>query len=293
MAVDEASELLRAADAPVLRAPRALPAKALRSRLLLLGPAFVAAVAYIDPGNFATNFAAGGDRRLRPGLGRRRGEPGGRPRAEPVRQARPGDRARPAGALPRPVPRPVVRLLWAQAELVAMATDVAEVIGGAIALQILFGMPLLLGGLVTGAVAFALLGLQTRRLPAVRARGRGPARRGRRRVRVRRPARPHRRRPPRPGLRAPVAARRGRRRRDRHPRRDRDAARHLPPLRPRRAPPRPPAAGARRAARRTAARPAVPADRHRARPRRRGAGQPRHARGGRRPARRLERRRPT
>jgi manganese transport protein len=57
-------------------------------------------------------------------------------------------------------PRQLVWLLWAQAELVAMSTDVAEVIGGAIALQILFGMPLLLGGAVTGAAAFALLALQ-------------------------------------------------------------------------------------------------------------------------------------
>ena len=160
MAVDEASELLRAADVPVLRPRRALPAKALRSRLLLLGPAFVAAVAYIDPGNFATNFAAGGIAGyalvwvvvaanvvavLVQSLSAKLGLATGRDLAELCR-----DRY-PAG---------VVRLLWAQAELVVMATDVAEVIGGAIALQILFGMPLLLGGLVTGAVAFALLGLQ-------------------------------------------------------------------------------------------------------------------------------------
>jgi manganese transport protein len=56
--------------------------------------------------------------------------------------------------------RPVVLLLWAQAELVAVATDVAEVVGGAIALQLLTGLPLLAGGLVTGVVAMALLALQ-------------------------------------------------------------------------------------------------------------------------------------
>src|SRR5690606_2383970 len=52
---------------------------------------------------------------------------------------------------------------WAQAELVAMATDVAEVLGGAIALNLLFGLPLLLGGLITGAVSLALLVLHSRR----------------------------------------------------------------------------------------------------------------------------------
>jgi manganese transport protein len=51
---------------------------------------------------------------------------------------------------------------WLQAELVAMATDLAEVVGGAIALNLLFGLPLLTGGLITGAVAFLLLALQSR-----------------------------------------------------------------------------------------------------------------------------------
>ncbi len=59
-------------------------------------------------------------------------------------------------------PRPVTRGLWVQAELVAMATDLAEVIGGAIALHLLFGLPLLTGGLITAGVAFALLSLQGR-----------------------------------------------------------------------------------------------------------------------------------
>jgi hypothetical protein len=57
-------------------------------------------------------------------------------------------------------PRPVTRGLWVQAELVAMATDLAEVIGGAIALHLLFGLPLLTGGVLTAVVAFALLALQ-------------------------------------------------------------------------------------------------------------------------------------
>jgi manganese transport protein len=52
--------------------------------------------------------------------------------------------------------------MWVQAELVAIATDLAEVIGGAIALHLLFGIPLFLGGVITGIVAFALLALQGR-----------------------------------------------------------------------------------------------------------------------------------
>jgi len=52
--------------------------------------------------------------------------------------------------------------LWAQAEVIAIATDLAEVLGGAIALRLLFGLPLLAGGVITAAVAFALLGVQSR-----------------------------------------------------------------------------------------------------------------------------------
>ena len=57
---------------------------------------------------------------------------------------------------------PVVWGLWGQAEAVAMATDLAEIIGGAIALNLLFGIPLFSGGVITGAVAFGLLALQGR-----------------------------------------------------------------------------------------------------------------------------------
>ena len=52
---------------------------------------------------------------------------------------------------------------WAQAELVAIATDVAEIIGGAIALRLLFGLPLVVGGIITGLVSLALLTLGDRR----------------------------------------------------------------------------------------------------------------------------------
>ncbi len=59
--------------------------------------------------------------------------------------------------------------MWVQAELVAIATDLAEVIGGAIALNLLFGIPLFAGGVITGIVAFALLALQGRGYRPVRA----------------------------------------------------------------------------------------------------------------------------
>ncbi len=134
----------------------------LRGRLPLLGPAFVAAIAYVDPGNFATNFSAGAQfgyqllwvivvanvmAMLIQSLSGKVGLATGRNLAELCR-----DR----------FPRPVVRGLWVQAELVAMATDLAEIIGGAIALNLLFGIPLLTGGAITAAVAFALLALQGR-----------------------------------------------------------------------------------------------------------------------------------
>ena len=128
----------------------------------LLGPAFVAAIAYVDPGNFATNFSAGAEfgylllwvivaanvmAMLIQSLSGKIGLATGRNLPELCREH---------------FPRPVTRGLWVQAELVAMATDLAEVIGGAIALNLLFGIPLLTGGLITAVVAFALLALQGR-----------------------------------------------------------------------------------------------------------------------------------
>src|SRR4051795_9453330 len=126
------------------------------------GPAFVAAIAYADPGNFATNFTGGATlgyqlvwvivaadlmAMLIQSLSAKLGLVTGRDLPELCRAR---------------FPRPVVRGLWVQAELVAMATDLAEIVGGALALNLLFGLPLLAGGLVTGAVAFLLLALQTR-----------------------------------------------------------------------------------------------------------------------------------
>ena len=138
------------------------PVRALRAAPPLLGPAFVAAIAYVDPGNFATNFAAGSQfgylllwvivaanltAMLIQSLSAKLGLATGRNLPEVCR-----DR----------FPRPVSIGLWGQAEIVAIATDLAEVIGGAVALNLLFGLPLPLGGLVTGVVAFGLLALQER-----------------------------------------------------------------------------------------------------------------------------------
>jgi len=133
-----------------------------RGGLPLLGPAFVAAIAYVDPGNFATNFSAGTEfgylllwvivaanlmAMLIQTLSAKAGLATGRNLAELCRDH---------------FPRPVSRGMWVQAELVAIATDLAEVIGGAIALNLLFGIPLFTGGLITGVVAFGLLALQGR-----------------------------------------------------------------------------------------------------------------------------------
>ena len=133
-----------------------------RGTVPFLGPAFVAAIAYVDPGNFATNFSAGASygflllwviiaanliAMLIQTLTAKLGMATGRDLPEMCRDT---------------FPRPVSRFMWVQAELVAIATDLAEVIGGAIALNLLFGIPLFTGGLITGVVAFALLALQRR-----------------------------------------------------------------------------------------------------------------------------------
>lgn len=132
----------------------------------LIGPALVAGVAYLDPGNVASNMSAGAQygyllvwvvvvgnvmawliQYLSAKLGVVTGE-----------------------SLPQVLGKRIHnrwarRAYWVQAELVAMATDLAEVIGGAVALNLLFGLPLIWGGLITGVVSLALLSLQTRRGP--------------------------------------------------------------------------------------------------------------------------------
>ncbi|WP_231993804.1 Nramp family divalent metal transporter [Mycobacterium sp. 852002-50816_SCH5313054-b] len=135
----------------------------LRSSWYLLGPAFVAAIAYVDPGNVAANVSAGTQfgylllwvivaanvvaglvQYLSAKLGLVTG------------------RSLPA-AIGKGMSRPMRLTFWGQAEITAMATDVAEVIGGAIALRILFGLPLPLGGIITGMISLLLLAIRDRR----------------------------------------------------------------------------------------------------------------------------------
>jgi manganese transport protein len=133
-----------------------------RPAIALFGPAFVAAVAYIDPGNFATNITAG----VRFGytlvwvivlanamamlvqyLSAKLGVATGHDLPELCREH---------------LPKPVSRGLWVQAELVAMATDLAEFVGAAVGLNLLFDVPLPAAGLITAVVAFVILALDRR-----------------------------------------------------------------------------------------------------------------------------------
>ena len=144
-------------------APAPLQRRLSRSGFVLLGPAFVAAVAYVDPGNFATNIAAG----TTYGYLLCWVVVGANLMAVLVQYLA----AKASIATGRTLPqlcrdrfsRGTSYGLWAQAELVAIATDLAEVVGGAIALHLLFGLPLLLGGVLTGLVSFGLLVYQSRR----------------------------------------------------------------------------------------------------------------------------------
>jgi manganese transport protein len=134
----------------------------LRGGLVLLGPAFVTAVAYTDPGNFATNFSAGARfgyvlvwvvvvanvmAMLVQYQSAKVGVATGHDLPELCREY---------------FPRPVSLGLWVQAELVAMATDLAEFVGAAVGLNLLFGVPLFPAGAITAVVAFVILALEQR-----------------------------------------------------------------------------------------------------------------------------------
>jgi manganese transport protein len=134
-----------------------------RPGMLLLGPAFVAAIAYVDPGNVAANVSAGAQfgfllvwvilvanvmAGLVQYLSAKLGLVTGRSLPEAV-----ADHTRTRTRV----------AYWLQAELVAMATDLAEIVGGAIALYLLFDLPLLVGGVITGVVSLLLLVIQDRR----------------------------------------------------------------------------------------------------------------------------------
>ncbi|HJF18232.1 MAG TPA: Nramp family divalent metal transporter [Aeriscardovia aeriphila] len=131
-------------------------------KLSFLGPSFVAAVAYLDPGNFATNFSAGSTygymlvwvvvvanlmAMLIQYLAARIGILTGKTLAELIAER---------------TSRPMRLLYWLQAQIVTIATDMAEVVGGAVALYILFRMPIVIGALVTVAISTLILLLQNR-----------------------------------------------------------------------------------------------------------------------------------
>lgn len=131
-------------------------------KLSLMGPAFIAAIAYIDPGNFATNIQAGATfgytllwvvvwanvmAMLVQLLSAKLGIATGKNLAEHIR-----DR----------FPRPVVWAYWVQAEIIVMATDLAEFIGAAIGFKLLFGVTLPQGAVLTGIATFLILMLQNR-----------------------------------------------------------------------------------------------------------------------------------
>jgi manganese transport protein len=143
--------------------------RGVRAVLPFLGPAFIAAVAYIDPGNFATNMAGGSQfgymllwvvlaanlmAVLVQSMSAKLGIATGRSLPEACR-----DR----------FPSRVVVLLWLQAEAVAMATDLAEFVGAALGLHLVFGLSLWLSAVLTAVAAFSILGMQVwgfRRLEA-------------------------------------------------------------------------------------------------------------------------------
>ena len=137
--------------------------RGLRALVPFLGPAFVAAVAYVDPGNFATNIAGGAQygymllwvvltanlmAMLIQSMSAKLGIATGLNLAEVCREK---------------FPRPLTIGLWIQAEVIAMATDLAEFIGAAIGIHLLFpDVPLFVAGVITAFAAFGILAIQSR-----------------------------------------------------------------------------------------------------------------------------------
>ena len=162
--IKEAEGVLPGETATIRAAHQSLKGdrRGLRKLWPFLGPAFVAAVAYVDPGNFATNIAAGAQygylllwviltsnlmAMLIQSMSAKLGIATGKNLPEVCRLR---------------FPRPVTLGLWVQAEIIAMATDLAEFIGAALALNLLFGIPLFPAGLLTAVGAFGILELQRR-----------------------------------------------------------------------------------------------------------------------------------
>ncbi|WP_308811094.1 Nramp family divalent metal transporter [Photobacterium leiognathi] len=129
----------------------------LKKKLLLLGPAFIAAIGYIDPGNFATNIESGSAfgyqllwvvlwanlmAMLIQYLSAKLGIVTGKNLAEHLRDH---------------LPKWAIGPYWIQAEIIAMATDLAEFIGASVGFQLLFGISLMEGALITAAATMAIL----------------------------------------------------------------------------------------------------------------------------------------
>lgn len=143
--------------------------KGFKRILPFLGPAFIAAVAYIDPGNFATNITAGSEYGylllwvivasnlmavLIQSLSAKLGIATGKNLPEVAREN---------------FSKPTSILLWVQAELVIMATDLAEFIGAALGLYLLFNIPMIPAAIITAIGSFAILELQRRGVRAFEA----------------------------------------------------------------------------------------------------------------------------
>ncbi len=152
-------------EAATIRSARAAldgQTRGIKGLLPFLGPAFIASVAYIDPGNYATNIGAGSKYGymllwtvlvsnifavLIQSMSAKLGIATGRNLPRISREF---------------FSQPVTIGLWLQAEIVAIATDLAEFIGGALGLNLLFGIPLFPAAVITGVFSFALLDLHRR-----------------------------------------------------------------------------------------------------------------------------------
>src|ERR1700756_545101 len=149
-------------DRAILAGSEALAGRrrGLGSPLPFAGPAVIASVAYMDPGNFATNIQAGAKygytllwvvlaanliAMLFQALSAKLGIVTGRNLAELCREH---------------FPRPVVWVMWVVSEIAAIATDLAEFLGGAIGLSLLFHLPLIVGMAITAAITYAILTIE-------------------------------------------------------------------------------------------------------------------------------------
>src|SRR5215469_3419046 len=130
-----------------------------RRLLPLLGPAYIVAVGYIDPGNWATDVAAGaryGFALLAVVLGASLAAAFLQVLAVRLTLATGKDLAR---LIRERLPRPLALLCWGAAEIAMVATDLAELLGAAVALRLLFGLPIAAGVVLTAGVTLALLAL--------------------------------------------------------------------------------------------------------------------------------------